>query len=147
MKQIQKVWAEITAKKAEVALSKKKLQLSALDDVKKSKDNLERDIAMAFDYRSKYDEMLQRLAQVSDEVFSLMSDIEQAEVFLEDTRVESLGYLEEFESLANDLGVDPNDNQDFKDTAMLYTEDSADGVSELQDLYEKLDNIYRVIPD
>lgn len=146
MKQIQKVWAEITAKKAEVALSKKKLQLSALDDVKEAQDLLEQGIAKADAFDKRMADVMQELERVSNVVFDVLGDAEAEADALRDDYAKAEAALDEFESLADDLGVDPADNANWANLESLISNDTTDAISKLDEYYNELDKIYRAIP-
>jgi uncharacterized protein YPO0396 len=147
MKKIQKVWAEITAKKAEVALSAKKLQLSALDDVKEAQDLLEQGIAKADAFDNRMAEVMQELERVSNTVFGVLGDAEAEADALRDDYAKAEAALDEFEALADDLGVDPSDNANWANLESLISNDTTDAISKLDEYYNELDQIYRVIPD
>jgi DNA repair exonuclease SbcCD ATPase subunit len=146
MKSIQKVWAEITAKKAEVALSKKKLQLSALDDVKEAQDLLEQGIAKADAFDNRMADVMQELERVSNAVFDVLGDAETEADALRDDYAKAEAALDEFQSLADDLGVDPADNADWANLESLISNDTTDAISKLDEYYNELDKIYRAIP-
>jgi DNA repair ATPase RecN len=146
MKQIQKVWAEITAKKAEVALSAKKLQLSALDDVKEAQDLLEQGIAKADAFDNRMAEVMQELERVSNTVFDVLGDAEAEADALRDDYAKAEAALDEFEALADDLGVDPSDNANWANLESLISNDTTDAISKLDEYYNELDKIYRAIP-
>lgn len=146
MKQIQKVWAEITAKKAEVALSKKKLQLSALDDVKEAQDLLEQGIAKADAFDNRMADVMQELERVSNTVFDVLGDAEAEADALRDDYAKAEAALDEFEALADDLGVDPSDNANWANLESLISNDTTDAISKLDEYYNELEKIYRAIP-
>lgn len=146
MKQIQKVWAEITAKKAEVALSKKKLQLSALDDVKEAQDLLEQGIAKADAFDKRMADVMQELERVSNTVFDVLGDAEAEADALRDDYAKAEAALDEFEGLADELGVDPADNANWANLESLISNDAPDAISKLDEYYNELDKIYRAIP-
>lgn len=146
MKKIQKVWAEITAKKAEVALSKKKLQLSALDDVKEAQDLLEQGIAKADAFDKRMADVMQELERVSNTVFDVLGDAETEADALRDDYAKAEAALDEFEALADDLGVDPADNANWANLESLISNDTTDAISKLDEYYNELDKIYRAIP-
>lgn len=146
MKKIQEVWAEITAKKAEVALSKKKLQLSALDDVKEAQDLLEQGIAKADAFDKRMADVMQELERVSNTVFDVLGDAEMEADALRDDYAKAEAALDEFEALADDLGVDPADNANWANLESLISNDTTDAISKLDEYYNELDKIYRAIP-
>lgn len=146
MKQIQKVWAEITAKKAEVALSKKKLQLSALDDVKEAQETLELGIAKADAFDKRMADVMQELERVSNTVFDVLGDAEAEADALRDDYAKAEAALDEFEGLADELGVDPSDNANWANLESLISNDASDAISKLDEYYNELDKIYRAIP-
>ena len=146
MKKIQKVWAEITAKKAEVALSAKKLQLSALDDVKEAQDLLEQGIAKADAFDKRMADVMQELERVSNTVFDVLGDAETEADALRDDYAKAEAALDEFEALADDLGVDPADNANWANLESLISNDTTDAISKLDEYYNELDKIYRAIP-
>lgn len=146
MKKIQKVWAEITAKKAEVALSKKKLQLSALDDVKEAQDLLEQGIAKADAFDKRMADVMQELERVSNTVFDVLGDAETEADALRDDYAKAEAALDEFAALAGDLGVDPADNANWANLESLISNDTTDAISKLDEYYNELDKIYRAIP-
>lgn len=146
MKSIQKVWAEITAKKAEVALSKEKLKLSALDDVKAAAELLELGIKKADDFDNRMADVMQELERVSNAVFDVLGDAEMEADALKDDYEKAEAALDEFQSLADDLGVDPADNADWANLESLLSNDTNDAIQKLEDYYNELDKIYRAIP-
>jgi len=146
MKSIQKVWAEITAKKAEVALSKEKLKLSALDDVKEAQELLELGIKKADAFDNRMADIMQELERVSNAVFDVLGDAETEADALRDDYDKAVAALDEFESLADDLGVDPADNANWANLESLISNDTTDAISKLDEYYNELDKIYRAIP-
>ena len=146
MKSIQKVWAEITAKKAEVALSKEKLKLSALDDVKEAQELLELGIKKADEFDNRMADVMQELERVSNAVFDVLGDAEAEADALRDDYAKAEAALDEFEGLADELGVDPADNADWANLESLISNDATDAISKLDEYFNELDKIYQAIP-
>jgi len=136
MKNIQKVWAEITANKAEVALSKEKLQLSALDDVKKAMEILEAGALKSDSLRNKRADMYQAVNKASDEAELFLSDADSLTEELKDDYATAERALDEFQTLANELGVDASDNKDWAELQSFLVNDFSDAMSNAQDYYD-----------
>ena len=141
MKNIQKVWAEITAKKAEVALSKEKLKLSALDDIKESRQILERDVRDADEIEGTIKMVQMQIDEVGSVANGALSDLEYLIGELRDDYETAERALDEYESLANDLGINANESEDWEDLRVYLTNDFEDAQSKLQDYYGLLDDL------
>ncbi len=138
MKKIQKVWAEITAKKAEVALSKKKLQLSALDDVKAAMEILERDVAEMDSIKGKFGAANSAIRNAENAVVEIIDEIDMLQTELERSQANAQNALEEFQSLANELGVDASDNKAWADLDFFLNEDFDDALMDADTYYNEL---------
>lgn len=143
MKQIQKVWAEITAKKAEVALSAKKLQLSALDDVKAAMEILERDVAEFDRIRGKFEAANSAIRNAENVVMEVRDDMDMLQSELEDSQSKAFDALEEFESLANELGVEASDNKAWSDLDFFLNNDFNDAYLDADRYYTELNDVVR----
>lgn len=143
MKSIQKVWAEITAKKAEVALSKEKLKLSALDDVKEALSLLERDVAEMDSIRGRFASANTAIRNAENAVTDLRDEIDMLQSELDKDKSSAISALQEFESLANELGVAASDNKDWADLDFFLYEDFDDTVRNADEYYNELNAVVK----
>ena len=145
MKQIQKVWAEITAKKAEVALSAKKLQLSALDDVKAAMEILERDVAEFDSIRGRFAAANSAIKNAENAVMEIRDDIDMLQTELERSQGNAENALEEFQSLANELGVEASDNKAWSDLEFFLRNDFDDALMDSDNYYNELNAVVKAL--
>lgn len=145
MKKIQEVWAAITAKKAEVALSAKKLQLSALDDVKEAMQTLKRDVAEFDSIRGKFGAANTAIRNAESAVTDLRDEIDMLQTELESSQNKAFNVLEEFENLANDLGVSASDNKDWADLNFFVDEDFDDVIMDADRYYDELNAVVKAL--
>ena len=145
MKQIQKVWAEITAKKAEVALSAKKLQLSALDDVKAALEILERDVAEMDSIKGRFAAANSAIKNAENAVMEIRDDIDMLQTELERSQGNAENALEEFQSLANELGVEASDNKAWADLEFFLREDFDDTFMDADTYYNELNAVVKAL--
>ena len=143
MKSIQKVWAEITAKKAEVALSKEKLKLSALDDVKEAMQILERDVAELDSIRGRFSTANTAIRNAENAVTDLLDEIDMLQSELESSQSKAISALQEFEGLANELGVAASDNKDWADLDFFLNEDFDDSFMDADRYYNELNDVVK----
>ena len=104
MKQVEKVWAAISAHKEN--LSTHKVELSLVGDMndfisenKGAAKDLQDDVTVARDLED-------RLADVTDEIRTKTNQ-------LEDASIKGGQLLQRFETAAKNLGIDPRDNQSY----------------------------------
>jgi chromosome segregation ATPase len=145
MKQIQKVWAEITAKKAEVALSAKKLQLSALDDVKAALEILERDVAEMDSIKGRFAAANSAIKNAENAVMEIRDDIDMLQTELERSQGNAENALEEFQSLANELGVEASDNKAWADLEFFLRNDFDDAFMDADSYYNELNAVVKAL--
>lgn len=145
MKQIQKVWAEITAKKAEVALSAKKLQLSALDDVKAALEILERDVAEMDSIKGRFAAANSAIKNAENAVMEIRDDIDMLQTELERSQGNAENALEEFQSLANELGVEASDNKAWADLEFFLRNDFDDAFMDADNYYNELNAVVKAL--
>lgn len=145
MKKIQKVWAEITAKKAEVALSAKKLQLSALDDVKAALEILERDVAAMDNIKGNIVATNTIIRNAENAVTDLRDEIDLLQTELERSQGNAENALEEFQSLANELGVDASDNKAWADLEFFLRNDFDDAFMDADSYYNELNAVVKAL--
>lgn len=145
MKQIQKVWAEITAKKAEVALSAKKLQLSALDDVKAALEILERDVAEMDSIKGRFAAANSAIRNAENAVMEIRDDIDMLQTELERSQGNAENALEEFQSLANELGVEASDNKAWADLEFFLRNDFDDAFMDADSYYNELNAVVKAL--
>ena len=145
MKSIQKVWAEITAKKAEVALSKEKLKLSALDDVKEAMQTLERDVAELDSIRGRFGAANTAIRNAESAVTDLLDEIDMLQTELERSQSNAEDALTEFESLANELGVEASDNKAWADLEFFLTNDFDDAFMDADTYYNELNAVVKAL--
>jgi len=145
MKKIQEVWAAITAKKAEVALSAKKLQLSALDDVKAAMEILERDVAEMDSIKGKFGAANSAIRNAENAVMEIRDEIDMLQTELERSQGNAENALEEFQSLANELGVEASDNKAWADLEFFLTNDFDDAFMDADTYYNELNAVVKAL--
>ena len=145
MKKIQEVWAAITAKKAEVALSAKKLQLSALDDVKAAMQILERDVAEMDSIKGKFGAANAAIRNAENAVMEIRDEIDMLQTELERSQSNAEDALTEFESLANELGVAASDNKAWADLELFLTNDFDDAFMDADTYYNELNAVVKAL--
>lgn len=145
MKKIQEVWAAITAKKAEVALSAKKLQLSALDDVKAAMEILERDVAEMDSIKGKFGAANSAIRNAENAVMEIRDEIDMLQTELERSQSNAEDALTEFESLANELGVEASDNKAWADLELFLTNDFDDAFMDADTYYNELNAVVKAL--
>jgi len=145
MKKIQEVWAAITAKKAEVALSAKKLQLSALDDVKAAMQILERDVAEMDSIKGKFGAANSAIRNAENAVMEIRDEIDMLQTELERSQGNAENALEEFQSLANELGVEASDNKAWADLEFFLTNDFDDAFMDADTYYNELNAVVKAL--
>jgi len=145
MKKIQEVWAAITAKKAEVALSAKKLQLSALDDVKAEMQILERDVAEMDSIKGKFGAANSAIRNAENAVMEIRDEIDMLQTELERSQGNAENALEEFQSLANELGVEASDNKAWADLEFFLTNDFDDAFMDADTYYNELNAVVKAL--
>ena len=143
MKRVESVWAAMAAKKQ--ALSSKKLELSALDDIKESRQLLEKAVGdaekIAFDIKA----IEIQIDEVGSMAYGALSDVDSFIAFFREDYETAERALDEYQRLANDLGINANENQDWEDLRIYLTNDFADAQSKLQDYYALLDDLTSAI--
>ena len=145
MKKIQEVWAAITAKKAEVALSAKKLQLSALDDVKAAMQILERDVAEMDSIKGKFGAANAAIRNAENAVMEIRDEIDMLQTELERSQSNAEDALTEFETLANELGVEASDNKAWADLELFLTNDFDDAFMDADSYYNELNAVVKAL--
>jgi chromosome segregation ATPase len=145
MKKIQEVWAEITAKKAEVALSAKKLQLSALDDVKAAMQILERDVNAMDSIKGRFGSANSAIRNAENAVMEIRDDIDMLQTELNGSYEKAQDALEEFSELANELGVKASDNKDWADLDFFLRNDFDDTLADAETYYNELNAVVKAL--
>jgi len=139
MKQVEKVWAELSAKAQEVELSdEQKVELSALNDVKSSESLLERAIQEGEAIESFVFRFADKLESVMLEGKEALKTIEKTSNLLFKNRKEAIDALNEFESLSNEIGMDPKGNSSFSNLNSLVYQDAERMMSRLQGFYDNI---------
>jgi len=134
MKKVESVWAELSAKKK--ALSSGKLELSALDDIKKAMEIVQAGVLKSDNLRNKRADMYQAVTKASDEAELFLSDADVLTEELKDDYATAERALDEFQTLANELGIDASDNKDWAELEFFLVNDFSDAMSSAQDYYD-----------
>jgi len=139
MKKVESVWAALAAKKE--ALSSGKLELSALDDIKGSQDLLEQGVREADDIINRMNEVGSALNTALDLIAEAQSDIEMLGNALSDDFNTAEAALDEFQTLANELGINADDNADWKNLDIFLRNDFSDIQMTLDTYFDDLQQV------
>jgi len=139
MKKVESVWAALAAKKE--ALSSGKLELSALDDIKGSQDLLEQGVREADDIINRMNEVGSALNTALDLIAEAQSDIEMLGNALSDDFNTAEAALDEFQTLANELGINADDNADWKNLDNFLRNDFSDIQMTLDTYFDDLQQV------
>lgn len=139
MKKVESVWAELSAKKK--AFSSGKLELSALDDIKSSQDLLEQGVGEADDIINRMKEVGSALNTALDLIAEAQGDIETLGSALSDDFNTAEAALDEFQTLANELGINADDNADWKNLDIFLRNDFSDIQMTLETYFDDLQEV------
>lgn len=115
MKQVQKIWAELSAKAQEVELSEKKVELALADNLAKYAKGVSPYINEGDSLISTAEKMLPEIKSIKKKLQTVANDMNR----LAD---DSARDLVAFERAAKELGIDPNSNADFKSASKAFDE-------------------------
>lgn len=139
MKQVEKVWAELSAKAQEVELSEnEKIELSALDDVRSAESLLERAIQEGEAIESSVFRFADKLEDIMLEGKETLKTLQKTADLVFKNRKEGIDALNEFEKLSSEIGMDPNGNSSFSNLNSLVYQDAERMIARLQDFYDKI---------
>ena len=139
MKKVESVWAALAAKKE--ALSSGKLELSALDDIRDARQFLEKSVIEADEMDALVRSVKNKIDEAGSEAYGALGELDSLIDVMRSDYAAAERSLDEYQSLANDLGIDAEENEDWRDLQIFLTTDFQDAQSLLQDYYGLLDEL------
>jgi len=132
MKQVQKVWAELSAKKAE------KVDLSAVDDIESAYSMLERAIREGDSAENEVANFSGRLDKLMVEGRDIMKKLDNISGLIQDNIGDGEAALDQFDRLANELGMSGSENDSYRKLKNLVDDEAAYYVSRMEMYYQDI---------
>lgn len=129
MKRVQSIWAELSADKDR--FKKVNVKLSLTDDLEDQLSMSNMALNEAANIENYVADFSSNLDSLMSEGRSLVSDIEDSIAFLESHKDDNLTIMNEYETLASDLGVDPSQSQSYR-AVQAMQDILKDGIDKLQ---------------
>jgi len=129
MKQIQKVWAELSARKTK--LSSKKVNLKVTDDLEDQIFLMERAIEEANAVEEKVAAFEQQLDSVMKSAREIVGSAKDVIKLIESTQSDSYQNLDEFDRLANELGIQGLENDSYRNLLTLIEDEGEMSINKL----------------
>lgn len=116
MKQVEKIWAELSAKNTqEVELSEEKVELALADNLAKYAKGVN-------PYINEGDSLISSAEKMLNEIKSIKSKLQTTANDMNSLADRSASDLVAFEKAAKELGIDPNSNADYKSASKAFDE-------------------------
>lgn len=129
MKQIQKVWAELSARKT--SFSSKKVNLKVTDDLEDQIFLMERAIEEAYAVEEKVAAFEQQLDSVMKSAREVVGSAKDVIKLIESTQSDSYQNLDEFDRLANELGIQGLENDSYRKLLTLIEDEGEMSINKL----------------
>lgn len=129
MKQIQKVWAELSARKT--SFSSKKVNLKVSDDLEDQIFLMERAIEEAYAVEEKVAAFEQQLDSVMKSAREVVGSAKDVIKLIESTQSDSYQNLDEFDRLANELGIQGLENDSYRKLLTLIEDEGEMSINKL----------------
>ena len=132
MKKVESVWAELSAKKE--ALSSGKLELNAVDDINDEYFRLEKAIGEAYNAEEDVYGFTMELEAVIEKGRELTEKMNRIKGLVEDHLNDAAAALDQYDRLANELGVRGEENESYRNLRDLADDQAMDVIGRM-DMY------------
>ena len=129
MKKVESVWAELSARKTK--LSSKKVNLKVTDDLEDQIFLMERAIEEANAVEEKVAAFEQQLDSVMKSAREIVGSAKDVIKLIESTQSDSYQNLDEFDRLANELGIQGLENDSYRNLLTLIEDEGEMSINKL----------------
>ena len=141
MKQVEKIWAELSAKEVsqEVELSEEqKVELSSVAEIKQIQGKMNNLNGSSNNSLGKAQKSIQAVAKAKEDIRDSIRDMEQDIADASKFIKEGNAALSSFKKMAKELGLDATSSKEYKELEITVTNDMVDIINDSKETLKEL---------